>query len=73
MKAKDKEVKKSLSAAELKGELHQSREKLSKLYLKHRVTPLANPLELRSLRRQVARLHTWLSEKQSTAAAEATK
>ena len=73
MKAKDREVKKSLSLAELSGELHQSREKLFKLQLKHRVAPLANPLELRSLRRHVARLKTWVGEKQSLSRAEETK
>ena len=65
MKAKEKEVKKSLSAAELKGELHQAQEKLFKLQFKHQVTPLSNPLELRTLRRHVARLKTWVREKSS--------
>ncbi len=73
MKAKDRDVKKSLGAAELQGELHQTREKLFKLELKHHVTPLANPLELRSLRRHVARLKTWVAEKQSLAVAEEAK
>ena len=73
MKAKDKEVKKSLSAAELSGELHQAQDKLFKLKLKHRVTPLANPLELRTLRRHVARLKTWVREKAVPAAAEGSK
>ena len=67
MKAKEKEVKKSLSAAELGGELRQAQEKLFKLKLKHQTTPLANALELRTLRRHVARLKTW--ERQKTAAA----
>jgi large subunit ribosomal protein L29 len=66
MKAKEKEVKKTLSAAELQGELRQAQEKLFKLQFKHQVTPLSNPLELRSLRRHVARLKTWVREKQET-------
>ena len=70
MKAKDKEVKKTLSAAELKSELHQAQDKLFRLSFKHQVTPLANPLELRTMRRHVARLKTWVREKQAAAAQE---
>jgi large subunit ribosomal protein L29 len=73
MKAKEKEVKKTLSRAELEGELHQAQEKLFRLQFKHQVTPLANPLELRGLRRHVARLKTWVREKQAAGVARETK
>ena len=63
MKAKEKEEKRSLSISELGAELRASREKQFKLRFKHRVTPLANPLELRNLRRHIARLETWIREK----------
>ena len=63
MKTKEKEAKKNLTVAELETELHQSQEKLFKLQFKHRVSPLANPLELKFLRRHIARLHTWVREK----------
>ncbi len=66
MKAKDREAKKNLSAPELASELHTAQEKYFKLNFKHRVTRLDNPLELRQLRRDIARFKTWLKEKQET-------
>ena len=65
MKSKEKDQKKSLSAPELKAELGQLREKQFRLRFKHRVTPLANPLELKSLRRDIARLETFLRQKET--------
>lgn len=64
MKAKVKEEKKNLSLTELRTELRQAQEKSFKLQFKHRVTPLENPLELRHVRRDIARLKTWINEKQ---------
>ena len=63
MKTKDKETKKNLSLDELKAELLHLRDKHFKLRFKHRVTPLGNPLELRSLRRDIARVQTWIRAK----------
>jgi len=65
MKANDRQAKRNLSAAELAAELRQAEEKRFRLTFKHRVTPLTSPLELRELRRHVARLKTWLREKQA--------
>ena len=65
MKAKEREAKKSLSTAELAAELRNSEEKAFKLRFKHAVTPVSNPLELRTLRRHVARIKTWLRERRS--------
>ena len=64
MKTKEKEVKKNQSAGEIKTELTKLREKRFRLNFKHRVTPLENPIELRSLRRDIARLETFLRQKQ---------
>ena len=66
MKTKDKEVKKALSLKELQTELRQAQEKRFKLQFKHSVTPVSNPVELRTLRRQIARLKTWINEKQES-------
>ena len=66
MKAKEKQDKKSLSVAELETELKNAQEKKFKLQFKHQVTPLANPMELRALRRQIARLKTWINAKQES-------
>ena len=64
MKANERQAKKNLSVAELGAELHQVQEKVFRLRFKHQVTPLSNPVELRSLRRDIARLKTWIYEKQ---------
>ena len=73
MKANDRQAKKNLSVDELAAELRQAEEKRFRLLFKHRVTPLSNPLELRELRRHVARLKTWLREKQAQSPAESAK
>jgi len=66
MKTKEKEAKKSLSLAELRTELRTAQEKRFKMQFKHQVSPLNNPVELRTLRRQIARLKTWINEKQES-------
>ena len=63
MKARDKENLRSHSAAELRAELSQTKEKLFRLRFQHGVSPVKNPLELRNLRRHAARLATWIQEK----------
>ena len=69
MKAKEKDVLKSHSLAELRSELAQSRDKHFRLRFKNGVSPLSNPMEIRSLRRHIARLETWVREKEAGAAA----
>ena len=64
MKIKEMEVKKNLPVPELQNELAQLREKQFKLGFKHRVTPLSNPLELREIRRDIARIKTWIRAKE---------
>ena len=66
MKAKEKEVKKNLSLPELETELRQIQEKRFKLQFKHQVQPLANALELRHMRREIARLKTWINQKRES-------
>jgi large subunit ribosomal protein L29 len=68
MKANDKQAKKNLSAAELKSELRQAQENQFKLEFKHKVSPLSSPIELRTARRHIARLKTWIAQKDSAAA-----
>jgi ribosomal protein L29 len=34
-----------------------------KLAFKHRMAPVTNPLEIRELRRKIARLKTWIAQK----------
>ena len=54
-----------LGAAELQKELHQALDKRAKMEFQHNVSPLKNPLELRHLRRDIARLKTYLHQKEA--------
>lgn len=66
MKAKDKDAKRNLSVAELQAELRTTREKHFRLRFKHKAMPVADPMEIQHLRRHIARLETWIREKQLT-------
>lgn len=55
----------NLSATELKNELRNALEKRAKLEFQHNVAPLKNPMELRHLRREIARLKTQMSRKEA--------
>lgn len=48
----------------LRKELESALEKRAKLEFQHNVAPLKNPLELRHLRREIARLKTHLRQKE---------
>jgi len=56
--------KSSMGVAELGTELRQALEKRAKLEFQHQVTPMKNPLELRFLRREIARLKTHIRMKE---------
>ena len=71
MKAKERENLRNHSAAELRAELTQTKEKLFRLKFKQGVAPAKNPLELRNLRRHAARLETWIHQKATAAPAPA--
>ena len=64
MKLKEKENQKALSVNELKSALRDAEQKRFQLGFKHSVTPVKNALELRTLRRDIARLKTWIREKE---------
>ena len=55
--------KNALNSNELKNELRTALEKRAKLTFQHNVAPLKNPMELRHLRREIARLKTQMSRK----------
>jgi large subunit ribosomal protein L29 len=57
--------KTALNPAELKNELRAALDKRAKLAFQHNVAPLKNPMELRHLRREIARLKTQLSVKEA--------
>ena len=63
MKTKDKEVMKNKSLAELNEALGKAQEKKFNLLFKHSTTPLANPMEIRAVRREIALLQTIINQK----------
>jgi len=52
-----------LTTDELKARFEESKDKLFHLRFGHKTTPLKNPLEIRYLRRQIARILTIVKEK----------
>ena len=60
---KQSEIK-NLSAAELQTQLSQLKKTYTDLKNAHAISPIQNPLQLRSLRRTVARLATELTKRE---------
>ena len=57
--------KTALSPTELENELRTALAKRAKLTFSHNVAPLKNPMELRHLRREIARIKTYISRKEA--------
>jgi len=55
---------KDLSEAELNARISEDRQRLKKLEFAHAISPLENPMSIRSLRKDIARLTTELRKKQ---------
>jgi large subunit ribosomal protein L29 len=55
---------KGLTVAELTEKLAATRIELQKLKLTHAVSPIENPMKIRQIRKDIARLMTILREKQ---------
>jgi len=62
MKTKVWQEIKNLTDAELQLKLRENDEKLFRLKFKHATTPMKNGLEIRTLRRMIARLKTLMKE-----------
>jgi large subunit ribosomal protein L29 len=60
---KNNEIK-ALSADELKQQIAQERESLDRLKFAHAISPIENPMRLRTARKLIARLNTELSARQ---------
>ncbi len=56
-----------LSVEELTKQLQSDNERLEKMKLGHKVTPLENPILIRDARKQIARLNTELTKRQKQA------
>ncbi|OYU81593.1 MAG: 50S ribosomal protein L29 [Flavobacterium sp. BFFFF1] len=60
---KQNEIK-DLSVAELQEKLSQTKKTYNDLKMAHAISPIENPLQIRSVRRTVARLTTELSKRE---------
>ncbi|MCL1972970.1 MAG: 50S ribosomal protein L29 [Endomicrobia bacterium] len=63
MKSKNWQEMKSMSDAELNAKLNDMQDRIFKLKFRHTTTPVKNPLEIRGLRRDIARVKTLLAQK----------
>lgn len=54
-----------LSAQDIKDQISNRSEQLMKMKLTHSVAPMENPLQIRSLRRSIARLKTELNKREA--------
>lgn len=54
---------KDLSEADLKARIQEDELRLKKLEFAHAISPLENPMSIRALRKDVARLKTTLAQK----------
>ncbi|OIO73232.1 MAG: 50S ribosomal protein L29 [Elusimicrobia bacterium CG1_02_37_114] len=63
MKTKNWQEMKNFTEQELAMQLETKEEKLFKIKLQHEHATLKNPLEIRSLRRDIARIKTLLNKK----------
>jgi len=65
MKTNEKEVLKNKTLAELNEALAKAQEKKFNLLFKHSTTPIANPMEIRAVRREIALLQTLINQKKA--------
>lgn len=63
MKSKNWNEIKNMTDVELGAKLSELQDKLFKLKFRHSATPIKNPLEIRDIRRNVARIKTLVAQK----------
>ncbi len=75
MKSKDKETLKNMSDAEMKAQAADLKKQIFQLKFKRTTAPIENPLVLRSSRRKIAMINTYLRQREiaKTKAAEVKK
>lgn len=54
----------NLSAEDIQAKLAEAKAQFSKMKLAHKISPLENPIQIRDLRKTIARLNTELTNKQ---------
>jgi large subunit ribosomal protein L29 len=57
----------SMSVQDIKDQISNSTDRLEKMRLAHKVSPMENPLQIRTLRRMIARLKTELTKREAQA------
>jgi large subunit ribosomal protein L29 len=55
---------KDLNEADLRARINEDQQRLKKLEFAHTISPLENPVSIRGLRKDIARLHTELKKRQ---------
>ncbi|MEG2243817.1 LSU ribosomal protein L29P [Chryseobacterium piscicola] len=55
---------KNLSAGDIQTQLAEAKVQYSKLKLAHAISPIENPIQIKDLRKTIARLNTELTNKQ---------
>ena len=75
MKSKDKETLKNMSDAEMKAQSADLKKQLFQLKFRRTTAPIENPLVLRTTRRKIALINTYLRQREiaKTKAAEVKK
>lgn len=63
---KQQEITK-MSVEDLKDQIANTTEQLTKMKLAHKVAPMENPLQIRSVRKTIARLKTELTKREAQA------
>ncbi|OGR93249.1 MAG: 50S ribosomal protein L29 [Elusimicrobia bacterium RIFCSPLOWO2_01_FULL_59_12] len=62
-KRREKENLKTLSMPELEARLREAEETRFRFQFRHAGAPLKNPMQIRFVRREIARLKTWIHQK----------
>ncbi|MEK7721350.1 MAG: 50S ribosomal protein L29 [Elusimicrobiota bacterium] len=76
MKRKDKETLKNMGDPEMKAQAADLKKRIFQLKFKRTTSPIENPLALRTARRKIAVINTWLRQRElakSKTAAEVKK
>ncbi|OGR53254.1 MAG: 50S ribosomal protein L29 [Elusimicrobia bacterium GWA2_62_23] len=64
MKSKDRETLRNMGDAELKAQVADLKKQLFQIKFKRTTAPVENPLVLRTARRKIAMINTWLRQRE---------
>lgn len=64
MKRKDKETLRNMGDAELKAQVSDLKKQIFQIKFKRSTAPVENPLVLRTARRKIAMINTWLKQRE---------